>query len=311
MKHFSFTSLVLALLLFTASAQTINNEVFSEVVPLIRSGTISTPLDATPNSTGEMVYFIASGANGVGVFQVPMSGGAATIVKVGEPFVQPASLAMSSDDKWIFVADTEAQVIFRLSLEDNSVEVLAATEGTAPKGLEVVPLNGEDQIYFTGQDLGDGQMAVFRIAPSGGEPVVIAKGAPFENLSGVTATEEGLVFVSDRGQQEDQGVIYRIDDGITPIARNLNLGNPAGLALTPDASVLAVSSLSNDGHAQVVLINLSTLESSIFNRVIGENVSAGGLHRSHGSSEVVFAWADVEGDQVYKVKPPKAQPTGF
>lgn len=306
MKHFSSILLALALL-FTASAQTINNDVFSEVIPLISSGNISTPLDATPNNTGETVYFIANSANGVGVFQVPMSGGAATEVKVGEPFIQPASLATSSDDKWIFVADTEAQggVIFRLSLENGTVTALAGTEGTAPRGLEVVPLNREDQIYFTGQDLGDGQMTVFRVAASGGEPVVLAKGEPFENLSGVTATEEGVVFVSDRGQQENQGVIYRVDDTITPLANNLNLGNPAGLALTPDAGVLAVSSLSADGHAQVVLINLSTLETSIFNRVIGENVSAGGLHRSHGGSEVVFAWADVDGDQVYKVKPKK------
>ncbi|MEZ4632955.1 MAG: hypothetical protein R2880_19960 [Deinococcales bacterium] len=44
--------------------------------------------------------------------------------------------------------------------------------------------------------------------------------------------------------------------------------------------------------------------------MIGENISAGGLHRSQGSDEVVFAWADYAGDQVYKVKP-KAQPSGF
>ena len=295
-----FISLVVSLIVFTVSAQPITNDVFSEVIPLIQSGDISTPLDATPNSTGETVYFIASSASGVGVFQVPMSGGAATMVKGGEPFMQPASLAISSDDKWIFVADSQAQggIIFRLSLEDNSVTTLMGTEGTAPQGLEIV---GE-QLYFTGQDA-QGE-AVFSIAMSGGEPMVLAKGDPFENLSGVTATEEGLVFVSDRGQQENQGVIYRIDETITLIAQNLNLGSPAGLALTPDGGVLAVSSLSNDGHAQVLLINLSTLETSIFNRVIGENVSAGGLHRSHGN-EVVFAWADYEGDQVYKVKPKK------
>lgn len=298
-------------LLFTIFAQTMNNQAFSEVEPLIQSGDISTPLDATPNSTGETVYFIASSASGVGVFQVPMSGGAATLVKGGKPFMQPASLAISSDDKWLFVADTLASGIFRLSLEDGSISVLAGTEGTSPKGLEIVPLNGEDQLYYTGQHSGDGQMAVFKITPSSGEPVVVAKGAPFENLSGVTATEEGVVFVSDRGQQDSQGVVYRIDNTLTPIAENLNLGNPAGLALTPDASTLAISSLSDQGHAQVVLINLSTLESSIFNRVIGENVSAGGLHRSHGGTEIVFAWADVDGGQIYKVKPPKVQPTGF
>ena len=307
MKHFGLIVLALTLGLgSTGFAQTINNEIFSEVVPLIHSGGITTPLDATPNSTGETVYFIASNAGGVGVFQVPMSGGAATALKVGEPFAQPASLAMSSDDKWLFVADTKAQsgVIFRLSLEDGKVTILAGTEGTVPQGLEVVPLNGEDQIYFTGQDSSDGQNAIFRIATIDGELTVLAKSAPFENLSGITATEEGVIFVSDRGQQGNQGLIYRIDNTVTPIASNLNLGHPAGLALTPDASVLAVSSLSADGHAQVVLINLSTLETSIFNRVIGENVSAGGLHRSHGT-EVIFAWADYEGDQVYKVKPKK------
>jgi DNA-binding beta-propeller fold protein YncE len=299
---------VFALLLTIGIAQPINNEVFSEVEPLIAAGGISTPLDAAPDSTGENVYFIATGTNGIGVFQVPMQGGTVTEIKAGEPFTRLEGLALSPDGKWVFVADSEAQggVIFRLSLEDNSVTVLAG-EGTAPKGLEVVG----NQLYFTGTE--DSEPAVFSIPVTGGERVTLAKGAPFANLSSVAATEEGVVYVSDRGLGDNRGVIYRIDSSVTPIAQNLILGNPAGIALTADASVLAVSSLSADGHAQVILINTASLETLLFNRVIGENVSAGGLHRSPGGSAEVFAWVDTEGDNVYKVKRPKAeaQPTGF
>jgi hypothetical protein len=291
--------LALLLLVTISIAQPLNNEIFSEVESLISSGKISTPLDAAPDSTGENVYFIATGANGVGVFQVPMQGGTVTEIKAGVPFVKLEGLALSSYSKWIFVADSEAQggVIFRLSLEDNSVTELEGAEGTTPKGLEVV---GE-QLYFTGIE--DNQPAVFRIPVAGGERVTLAKGAPFVNLSSVAVTEDGVVYVSDRGLDDSQGVIYHIDDSVTPIVQNLILGNPAGIALTADASMLAISSLSADGHAQVVLINTATLETLLFNHVIGENISAGGLHRSHGGSTEVFAWADTEGDGVYKVKP--------
>lgn len=297
-----FSQLLGTLMFFTTNiAQTVNNEVFSEVESLITSENISTPLDAAPDITGENVYFIATGANGVGVFHVSMQGGSANEIKAGVPFVQPTGLALSSDSKWVFVADSQVQggIIFKLSLEDNSVKTLMGTEGTAPKGLEVV---GE-QLYFTGTK--NNQPAVFRISVTGGERVTLAKGAPFTNLSSVAATEEGEVYVSDVGLEENQGVIYHINDLVTPVAQNLRLGNPAGIALTADASVLAVSSLSVDGHAQVVLIDTTTLETMLFNRVIGENVSAGGLHRSHGGSVEVFAWIDNEGEQVYKVKPRK------
>ncbi|MCA9839661.1 MAG: hypothetical protein KC422_22330 [Trueperaceae bacterium] len=308
MKRFKALSLFILILASIATAQEVNNDIFSEVEPLIQSESIKSPLDATPDSTGENVYFIATGENGPGVFQVAMQGGSAIEIKTGTPFEKLEGLAISSDDKWLFVADSQAQggAIFKLSLMDKSVSVLTGTAGTAPKGLEDV---GE-HLYFTSLD--GNQPAVFRLSVNGGERITLAKGQPFANLSSITANEMGVVYVSDRGSGDSNGVIYRIDDGaVTAIAQNLRLGNPAGIALTADASVLAVSSLSEDGHAQVVLIDTASLETMLFNHVIGENVSAGGLHRSHNSDDVVFAWADYAGDQVYKVKPPKVQPTGF
>ncbi|MEZ4632956.1 MAG: hypothetical protein R2880_19965 [Deinococcales bacterium] len=214
-----------------ADPSSINNEAFS-VEPLIQSGDVHTPLDAMPNLSGDRVYFIATQGQSPGLFQVPMTGGAASPLHLGAPFVKPMGLALSSDGEWIFIADAEAEggVIFQFSLVDHSLSSLAGTEGTAPQGLEVV---GE-VLYVAGGDQG-----IYQIPLPDGIPYLIAQGAPFENLSSITADDTGVIFVTDRGLNQGQGKVYRFDKGIHAIAHDLYLGSPAGLALTPDGKILA------------------------------------------------------------------------
>jgi DNA-binding beta-propeller fold protein YncE len=289
---------------YTGLAQQVANESFSEVVPLVRSNNIQSPRDAAPDSEGKLVYFVATGTNGPGLFSVSMAGGEALEVKVGAPFIEPYGLALSSDGSQIFIADTKAGgngQIFVLQLRDNTLTPLANTEGTAPRGLEVVSVNGQDELFFTGQDAG--QAAVFKLSLSSGERSTLAQGAPLEDPSGVTATQAGIVFVSDRGVSEAEGIVWKLEGAtLTNLAEGVRMGDPAGIALTPDETVLAVSSHSDLGTSQVLLINVGTLETSIFNKVIGDNSASGGLHRAHGGNSDVFAWVDNDG-QIFRVVP--------
>jgi DNA-binding beta-propeller fold protein YncE len=292
------------LVLCTVLAQQLANESFSEVVSLVQFSTMQSPRDAAPDGDGKLVYFVATGTNGPGLFSVSMAGGDALEVKVSAPFVEPYGLALSSDGSQIFIADRKAGnggQIFVWQLADTTLRPLANTEGTAPRGLEVVSVNGQDELFFTGQDAG--QPAVFKLSLSNEARSTLAQGAPLEDPSGVTATQAGIVFVSDRGGSESEGIVWKLEGAtLTTLAEGVRMGDPAGIALTPDETVLAVSSHSDLGTSQVLLINVGTLETSIFNKVIGDNSASGGLHRAHGGNSDVFAWVDNDG-QIFRVVP--------
>lgn len=274
------------------------NPPFRAPVAITRGGTFRQPQDATPDPDGNVVYFTAlGGAQGAGVFRVPAAGGDATQVASGAPFAAPTSLAISSDGRRLYVADTRAGnggALLTIPTSGGDASLVAGTEGTAAAGVEVVAQDGGDAVYFTG--VREGQAAVFRIGSAGGAPTVVARGAPMMHLSGVTATRAGVVFVSDRvDASTGLGAVYRIEGGqVTALVNNVRLGNPAGLALTPDERVLAVSSQSaRSGTSQVLLVDLATQRTSVFNDVIGANREAGGVHRAHGGRSNDFAWCGV------------------
>src|SRR5437867_1444418 len=71
---------------------------------------VSTPLDATPDPDGKIIYFTAiSPIDGPGVFSVPATGGAVTKVFAGDPFVSPFGIAITGDGKTLYIADSGAQ----------------------------------------------------------------------------------------------------------------------------------------------------------------------------------------------------------
>jgi DNA-binding beta-propeller fold protein YncE len=108
----------------------LGNQSFSSVIRLTQSGDYSAPRDAAPDGNGETIYFLANGKTGPGVFKVSAHGGRALEFKLGEPFVNPRGLALSSDGKWIFVADPEAGnggEVLKLSVEIGSIECTILT----------------------------------------------------------------------------------------------------------------------------------------------------------------------------------------
>lgn len=276
-----------------------------------QGGTYQRPLDAAPSPDGATIYFVAAGGDhGPGLYRVAATGGTASEVTVGAPFATPRGLAISTDGQRVVVADATAGArggLYVVPAGGGAPTVLAGTEGTAPQGVEVVAQGGADQVYFTGT-ASDGSAAVFQVALAGGTARVVAQGGMLHRPQGVVVSRAGVVFVADRASDTTNvGAVYRIERStVTALVNNVGLGDPAGLALSPDEGTLGVSSLDPaTGTAQVVLVNVASGMTSTFRTVIGANRSAGGVHRAHGGASTDLAWCGVTvGDRgtVYRIE---------
>jgi hypothetical protein len=162
-----------------------------------------------------------------------------------------------------------------------------------PRALDLVRQNDRDVLYIAGIAPANRRAALWRLAPGTGEPPEqLLHGSPLALADGVAVASNGKVYVAGyRGAVSTQGVVLEVDGGRTrPLVNGVRLGSPAGIALTLDESLLLVSSLAADGSAQVLLVDLASGATSIFNDVIGANRASGGLHRAHRAS--YLAWVD-------------------
>lgn len=283
--------------------------------------------DATPDPDGNLIYFTATSAQGVGLFRVSVTGGAVTTITVGIPLTMPSGLVISPSGETLFVADTAAEVtyaeammvtsaavrnshsegaIFRLPTSGGGATLVAGTEHTMPRGLAVVQENGAELLYFTGIDPSDDQPAVMKVAAAGGPLTMIAKGAPLVEPVGVTVAANGVVYVTDQAAGGDGlGSVFRITAGkVETLATRVRMGDPAGVALTLDESFLLVSALETNRDSSIVfVIDLAQGRQGIINQVIGANIGSGGLHRAHSGN--LMAWCGVTsggGGVVYRVE---------
>lgn len=270
----------------------------NDLVPSIEPAAASaddvfdTPLDAAPDSDGSDIYFTATSSQGAGVFHVSAAGGEAAAITAGAPLSMPVGLTLSGDDQTIFVADEGA--IYRVPASGGSPVAVAGTEDTAPQGLEVGQENGTEMLYFSGVDPSDGEPAVIKVPAAGGTLSVLFKGAPLVEPGGVAVSGDGSVYVVDRAAGTGGlGAVFRIaHGGIFPIAGEFRAGDPAGVALTLDGSLLLVSSLSIDqDSSQVLVIDLRNGQQGIVDKVVSANGGSGGLHRARQAN--ILAWCGV------------------
>jgi DNA-binding beta-propeller fold protein YncE len=295
--------------LAAAPPPVLGNQTVSAITVATRSGTFQHPLDSTPDLSGTTIYFTAGGPHGPGIFRAPFAGGAATEVSTGSPFVQPRGIAMSQDGQKIFVTDAAAGqggAIFFVPLTPGSQPVLLpGSAGTAPEDLDVVSQGGKRMVYFSGKDPGTGQPAVLALPVAGAKtPRVVAEGAPLVTPDGVAVTHTGVVYVADRAAAgSGMGKIFKIvNHRVTPILNLVRTGNPAGIALTRDDSVLLVSALQlHRQRDQVLLVDLASLHTGSVTKVVSQNHSAGGVHAQpeglgalaeHIVRPQLFSWAD-------------------
>lgn len=269
----------------------------SAMIRATQKGDFHTPLDSTPDMTGKTIYFTASNTHGAGVFQVPADGGTATEVFVGSPFMSPRGIAISPDGQTLYIADPKADQIFALAIAGKMPVSLAGSKGTNPQNLNVVNQNGLQVVYFTGKDATSGQAAVLTLPAKGsGSATVVAKGTPLVAPDGIVVKHDGTIYVSDRmAGGANEGKIFKImGSAVSPIVNQVHLGNPAGIALSPDESILLASALQNtNNHDQVVLVDLKSLSTGAVTKVVGQNINdAGGLHASPGVKSVL-SWCGV------------------
>ncbi len=272
--------------------------------------------DAAPDPDGSTFYFTTNR----GVFSVPAGGG--DVETISESMVAPLGIAVSTDGLTIYVTDPwsagpAGNGIFAIPAEGGDPVIVEGTYGTSPRGLTVINENGADYLYFTGINPADGQPAIFKNLASGGmEAINISSGAPLVDPSGITVTQDSVIYVLDRlAAGNGLGSVFRINGTeFEAIATEIRTGAQlAGIALTQNEGALLVSQLDPvAGTAQVLLVNLENMETNIVDVVINVNTSAGGLHRAHNAD--IFAWADSGGTigrgQIYRVTG-SAQPSGF
>lgn len=276
----------------------VRNDAISQIERIAEPGLFETAWDATPDPEAELVYFTATRPDGAGIFRVPATGGDEEVVAFGEPLVQPIAIVMGRDGQMLYVADPSASdggQILTIPVEGGAVTPLAGTQGTMPRGLEIVSEEGVDLLYFSGVDPVDGQPAVMKLTLSSGEISIVFKGAPLVEPGGLAVTHEGTVYVADRlASGSNLGSVFQIVGGeITSIADSMRMGNPVGAALTIDEAILVVSAMdSRRDSAQVLLIVLASQDKLILNKVVGANSGSGGVHRAHNRN--VFAWAGFE-----------------
>lgn len=290
---------MLALSLGQATGQDLGATVASQ------SGDFAGPIDATPNSDGTTFFFTAIGPNGPGVFRVPSTGGPATVVVAGAPFVSPAGISISSDGRQIYVADPLAWAgggrqgqIFVVPSGGGTPRPLRGAEGRGPRGIELVAEGGQDAVYFTGYDPANRTPGIYKIpAADAAAATVVFEGAPIVEPEGVAVGRSGAVYITDRAAKTvfkiESGAIFTVVDIIRP-------GHPAGIAISLDESHLLVSTRQPyRNRAQVLVVDLSTMEISASTDVVGNNPDAGGLHRARNIA--LYAWCGAPMGPVFKI----------
>lgn len=183
---------------------------------------VRAPMDATPSPDGERVFYTALLRNSdvedaPGVFQVPADGGDIQELAVGGLLTAPVGISIGLDGRRLYVAD--------------------AAVPASPTG----------------------PGAILTLSSEGGAPAVVAGTAGFEPRGVAIArvdAREWLYFTGRDPESGRAGVFRVAPEGghAEAVARDVELVDPAGLAVAGNGDVYAVDALASQGLAGVVRI---------------------------------------------------------
>lgn len=243
--------------------------------------------DAAPSPDGSLVYY--TGPGGSSIEAVDATG--ASVGSSGAMFTRARGLVVDPTGLALYVADPDAGAgVETMPAEmDEAPTTVPGTEGYAPNAVAVVG----STLYYTGflLDADGGSAGAWSVPVGGGEVSLIIADLPTEDPSGIAVAPNGNVFVA--GLTVNGGTIWEVSTGAQVILlEHIALGDPAGIAMSPDYSSLLISSLDDTGHAQVLIYNLADGTTSTWNGTIGDNTAAGGLHQSADDPNQ-YAWCGV------------------
>jgi DNA-binding beta-propeller fold protein YncE len=278
---------------------------------------VPSPFDAALSADASLIYFTASGADGAGVYSVPVGGGDPLPLLVGDPLVAPFSLVVSSDGKSLYVADLAVEgsaddekdggKIYKLGIEGGAPTEVLSTELTHPRGLALLEEGESDVLYYSGRTA-DGTPAVFRVAAEGGRPTAIFSGAPLVDPSGVAASADAVYVIDTQASSRGLASIIKIAGGeAEEILAHLPVGYPAGIAFSEDGSALLVSGFDESRDQSAVLrIDLVSEEVEVFppadSSVFDGLGEPGGLHRAKDADVYTFVESASEGGKIFVVR---------
>jgi DNA-binding beta-propeller fold protein YncE len=158
-------------------------------------------------------------------------------------------------------------------------------------------LYGQNEIYFTGIDPANGSGGLWKMAAGGGAPTLVAEGTPFIDPSGVALDPAGNAYVVDTIASGSRlGQVIKVGAGQSAGTAlqtgDLQVGYPAGVALSADNTALLVSAFDpSKGTAAVARIVLaSPTPAYAAPAAIANNIESAGIHRARCAAN--FVWAD-------------------
>lgn len=277
------------------------NDAVGDITAVAAADLYTTPWDATPDPDAESIYFTAETAEGGVIFHVHADG-TTEVVANGAPLMTPYALTISHDGSTLYVADLEASAVFAIPMAEGSEPTMVAgTEGTDPRSLEVAVQDGVEVLFISGVAPADGSPALLLTVPGSGAVQTIWSGAPLTHPEGIAIDANNTIYVADR-LNGDMAQIYRLQNGeMEAMGEPFGVGRLIGAALTPDDALLLVSALNPaTGTAEVMVLNTVSGEQGLVDKTIGENHGSGGVHRAHNAA--VYAWSDLSsGGSVYRI----------
>lgn len=246
------------------------------------------PADVEVEADGRVLVadFSAFGAAG-GVIRVNPSTGSRTTVSSntspagGPAFVTPSGLAIEPDGD-VLVADRNAfgggGGVIRVDPVSGARTTVSATSTPAGGPAFVEPagltLAGNGDILVADEDAFGGTGGIIRVHPvTGARTALSANGAPaggpsFEEPVGIAVTAGGALLVTDEDAFADaHGGVIRVDPltgARTTVSANgapaagPSFGQPYGIAMSPNGSVLVVDFEAFDGSGGVIRVDPGT-----------------------------------------------------
>jgi len=245
----------------------------------------------------------------VAVLLQPPGNGEVSTLYTGDLLVSPLDIALSVDERTLYIADPAAGedgLGALLTLDVSGGEPSVVLAGSRPRAVTV---SDQGEVYFSGNSEDGAEPGVFLL--SGDRASAVFTGPPLVDPSGIAIRKDGTLLVADTrlfdGETElgSEAGIIRISEGQASIwASGFATGYPAGVALTLDEKTLIISGEGPDRSDTVYLVDTNapaTPPGVVTASFSAFQDSSAGLKRARSSNTFIWASLAEGGGTVYRI----------